>query len=72
MSMRGISITTDSEVEIEKVDAIIKKHVENPGSFSHNIIGSYLRQVARMYGDEEANKLVRKHQLAKRFGIHEE
>jgi len=46
----------------------IERAIGQNGSYTHNIIGMVLSDVAKNYGDEEANKLIDEYDLS-RWGM---
>ncbi len=57
---------------LEQAELRILKAIAQRGPYTHNLISLALSNVARQLGVEQANTLVRKYNLAKRYGIHEE
>ncbi len=57
--------------DIARASDIIKKAIRHRGPFSHNIISMTLQDIAKKYGNEKANMLVREYALEELFGIEE-
>jgi hypothetical protein len=49
----------------------IGEHAASPGPYTHNIVSLYLRELAKEYGQEAANEVIRIFDLTEVFGISE-
>jgi hypothetical protein len=49
----------------------VEDYIKQNGTYTHNLISMVLRQVAKRYGVEEANKIVREYSLFEKFHISE-
>lgn len=56
---------------VEDARASIRQALEG-GPYAHNMASAALRWVAKKYGKQKANQLVREFKLDDRFGISEE
>ena len=58
-----------ADLTIEEAYEDIQHHIEDPGSYSHNIVTFTLRIVARDHGYAQANQMVDDLDLEAEFGI---
>lgn len=56
-------------IDIDEAYADITEQIENPGQYSHQVVGYTLRIVARDHGMDAANKMVDDLDLDDLFGI---
>lgn len=63
-------MTPTQHAFFDKADVEIARQAEWHGPYTHNILSCILRSVADKCGDDEADKLVKKHRLTDRYKIH--